>query len=311
LIEIEIREFKKHDIRGGIVIDGLPNIGLVSPIFSSYLVGVLQLDQIACLDSDYFPPASMIFAGKPKFPARIYAGTNPKLAIFVAEFTPPPVLDRPLAKKIFSWAIEQKASMIITSVPLPVLEDDEVDDGAPVLGVGSTQRARELLAKAGIKRFDIGIVTGTPGVLLNEGRWANFDVIALIVKAHPTAPDHRACQQENKPAVEGRWSSALHVRYAGLASQRGPSGYRAVSNQRARHQLRLGKCTDSADFYSPEYQARRSPQLRKDNLRIRTGLPRRRRLQKSGRIHTLQAPTSASAANQNNCSHICNGWPPA
>lgn len=192
MIEIEIREFKKHDIQGGIVVDGLPNIGLVSPIFSSYLVGALQLDQIACLDSEYFPPASMIFAGKPKFPARIYAGANPRLAVFVAEFTPPPVLDRPLAKRIFSWTIEQKASMIITSVPIPVLEDDGADNDAPVLGVGSTQRAREMLAKASVGKFDIGIITGTPGVLLNEGRWANFDVIALIVKAHPTAPDHRA-----------------------------------------------------------------------------------------------------------------------
>ena len=192
MIEIEIREFKKHDIQGGIVVDGLPNTGLVSPIFSSYLVGALQLDQVACLDSEYFPPASMIFAGKPKFPARIYASTNPRLAVFVAEFTPPPLLDRPLAKKIFSWAIEQKASMIITSVPIPVLEDNEVDNDAPVLGVGSTQGAREMLAKAGVGQFDIGIITGTPGVLLNEGRWANFDVIALIVKAHPAAPDHRA-----------------------------------------------------------------------------------------------------------------------
>lgn len=190
--DIEIKDFKKYDLGGGIVIDGFPNIGLVSAIFSSYLVAAKELDQIACLDSEYFPPASMIFAGKPKFPARIYAGTDPKIAVFVAEFTPPPVLDSPLAKKMISWAIEQKASMIITSVTLPFLEEEGIRTDAPVLGVASTQRAREMLAKAGIGSFEIGMITGAPGVLLNEGRWSNFDVIALLVKAHPMVPDHRA-----------------------------------------------------------------------------------------------------------------------
>lgn len=192
MIEIEIRAFKEHDLRGGIVIDGLPNVGLVNAIFSSYLVASLELDQIACLDSEYFPPASMVFGGKPKFPARIYAGTNPRVAVFVAEFTPPPALDRPLGKRIFQWSSEQKASMIITSVPLPVAEDKEVDIKAPVLGVGSTARARDMLARTGIQQLDVGIITGTSGILLNEGRWANFDVIALLTKTHPTVPDHRA-----------------------------------------------------------------------------------------------------------------------
>ena len=192
MIEIEVREFKKHDLRGGIIIDGFPNIGLVGAIFSSYLVAAKGLDQIACLDSEKFPPVSMIFDGKPKFPARIYGGMDPRIAVFVAEFTPPPALDRPLAKKMLAWAIEQKASMIITSVTLPFLEDEGIRTDSPVLGVGSTQRAREMLAKAGIGVFDIGMITGAPAVLLNEGRWSDFDVIALVVKAHPLVPDHRA-----------------------------------------------------------------------------------------------------------------------
>ena len=192
MIEIEVREFKKHDLSGGIVIDGFPNIGLVGAIFSSYLVAAKGLDQIACLDSDKFPPVSMIFDGRPKFPARIYAGMNPKIAVFVAEFTPPPALDRPLAKKMLEWAVEQKASMIITSVTQPLFEEEEMKTDSPVLGVGSTQRAREMLVKAGIEMFNVGMITGAPAVLLNEGRWANLDVIALLVKAHPLVPDHRA-----------------------------------------------------------------------------------------------------------------------
>jgi uncharacterized protein len=36
------------------------------------------------------------------------------------------------------------------------------------------------------------MITGVPAVLLNEGKWENFDVIALLVQADPRIPDHRA-----------------------------------------------------------------------------------------------------------------------
>lgn len=191
-MEIEIRRYKDINLRDGVVLDGFPSAGLVSSISASYLIAALNLDQIAVLDSPYFPPISLIFDGKPKFPARIHASEKPKLAVFSAEFTPNPVLDRALGKKILAWSKDHYCRMIVTIVGRPV-EDAALTTGAhDVLAVGSTERARRLIDGAGLEQMRLGMVTGIPGTLLNEGRWENYDVIALVVKAREHIADATA-----------------------------------------------------------------------------------------------------------------------
>ncbi len=104
VVEIDIRKYKDINLRDGVVLDGFPSVGLVSSISASYLISSLQLDQIAVLDSEHFPPVSLVYEGKPKFPARIHASENHKMAVFSAEFTPNPSLDRAIGRKILSWA---------------------------------------------------------------------------------------------------------------------------------------------------------------------------------------------------------------
>jgi predicted ATP-grasp superfamily ATP-dependent carboligase len=64
--------------------------------------------------------------------------------------------------------------------------------GVIVLGVGSTDRTRQMLKDRNILPLDIGVVPGTAGALLNEGRWNNADVIALVVEAYSDVPDAKA-----------------------------------------------------------------------------------------------------------------------
>lgn len=70
---IEIRKFKDIDLKGATIIEGFPSVGLVGTIVATYLIDYLKLDQICAVDSEGFPPTSMIYVTKPKFPARIYA----------------------------------------------------------------------------------------------------------------------------------------------------------------------------------------------------------------------------------------------
>lgn len=58
-----------------------------------------------------------------------------------------------------------------------------------IYGIGSTDRARTELQDAHIEQFNIGMIYGVGGVLLNEGRWDDFDVITLIIEAFPDIPD--------------------------------------------------------------------------------------------------------------------------
>jgi len=194
MVEIETRKFKDIDLKGGTILEGFPGIGLVGPIAATYLIDYLKLDQICALDSEDFPPISMIYAYKPKFPARIYASSEYKIGLFLSEFTPLPRLHRPIARKLLGWAKKERCRRFVCMEGLP--SETEPTQGnkeqareVKVFGIGSTDRARSELKKAGIEQLDAGMIYGVSGVLLNEGRWENFDVITLLAEAYVDMPD--------------------------------------------------------------------------------------------------------------------------
>jgi len=186
--EIEILSYKKLDLRGGVLIDGFPSVGFVETIIANYYIRYLNLDCIAYIDSKYFPPTSMVYAGKPKFPARIYANEEKKISVFVAEFIPHPSLARLIGKTICEWANHQGISKIISIEGIPV--EEEVDP--EIYAVGSTDNSRKLLEQFDIKQMEEGVVIGIPAVILNYCRWLNIDAFIFLVKVHPKFPEFRA-----------------------------------------------------------------------------------------------------------------------
>lgn len=191
MIDVEVRKFKDFKLEGATVIQGFPGVGLVGTIVANYLIGVLDLDQICAIDSPYFPPISMIYARKPKFPARIYASEKLKLAVFLSEFTPPPTLARPIANTMLSYAKQNKCHRIIAAEAVKV-EKTQSGKEFSVYAIGSTDHAREEIESAQIEQMGSGIVSGVSGILLNEGRWLNFDVVCLIAETPPDVPAVRA-----------------------------------------------------------------------------------------------------------------------
>lgn len=185
--EITVYPFKDVDLKGATVINGFPTAGLASAITANYLIGALKLDQIAALDSPEFPPVSMIYDGKPKFPARIYGDEKSKIVIFLSEFTPLPYLVRPLSNVMFDFIEKKKCSRIIAPEAMHIH-----DGNHEIYGVGSTDSARKTMDKLGIKPISHGIVAGISGVLLNEGRRRNVDVITMLAPVRPDMPDARA-----------------------------------------------------------------------------------------------------------------------
>lgn len=192
VVGIEVRKFKDVDLREGSVIEAIPTVGLSSTIASSYIIGSLELDQIAALESEAFPPVSMIYAKKPKFPARIYAREDLKIAIFISEVPMAPALHRPLAQTLLEWTRDQAAREIVCLEGLPV---SNAGGGPGLWGVGSTDRARERLEESGIEQLEIGMIPGISGVLLNEGRWVKLDVLSLVASTQAVVPDAMAASR--------------------------------------------------------------------------------------------------------------------
>jgi len=182
---IEIRSFKELDISGGVFIEAFPSEGFVPTVVGSYIIGSLNLDQIAVMDSIWIPPVSMIYAQRPEFPARIYASSLHKIAVCISEVTMPVYLDRFIAKSILSWVDGQGCSLAVSLCRRSrAAEANTEQRRVGVLGVGSTDRARQILMDNGIPQLDFGVIPGITGALLNESKWNSTDLIALIVETY-------------------------------------------------------------------------------------------------------------------------------
>jgi len=212
---IRIIEIEEMNIRGAYVVDGFPSVGLVGSIVANYLVNSLGLRQIGVVDADTFPAVSMIKSGIPTSPVRVYAGEinkgKDRMVVFVSEFQPLPQDIKELGKVIMDWVEDHKCRMIISpegistkqSNPPPDIKD-VIDH---VMGVGSTEEARNMLSSNQIPIFEAGVIVGLSGVLLNEGFNRLFDVITILSEASTEFPDARAAAAVtmaiNKLVLEG------------------------------------------------------------------------------------------------------------
>lgn len=187
---IDVRTFRNADLNGVDLLVSVPSVGLVSTIAATYLITTLESDQIAAFDSDEFPPLSVVYRQKPKFPVRVYHAVKEKLAIFICEVALSPRTHRPLGRTVLEWARAGGARRIVCLEGLPLLEESQKD--IDVWAVGSTDEARREIEASGLPPLESGMVSGVAGVLLNEGRWAGYNVIALLGEARPYLPDAAA-----------------------------------------------------------------------------------------------------------------------
>lgn len=199
LDDVEIIDFEDIDLSNATVIVGFPSIGMVSTIVANYLIDALDLKQIGALNSAEFPTLSVVHTGEPLSPVRTYAGileTGKKIAVFVSEFKPKSHLINSISNTVMEWVSEKGCNLLISPEGMIVegkkdkFSDEE--NTADAYAIGSTEQARTMLREKNIPQFKNGIIAGVSGVLLNIGKQAGFDVIAVLAEAHPDIPDSGA-----------------------------------------------------------------------------------------------------------------------
>jgi uncharacterized protein len=194
--QIEVRNIKKVNLKGGTVIDGFPSGGLTNSIASTCFMRSVKNELIAVLDSPVFPPLSVIYDGFPNFPARIYANEDIKLAMFLSELNLDQSMYYSISRTILQWAKENECELIISAGTILGEESTgslKEPDLQNIYTVASTERAREKLKNVElVSQFSSGSVTGIPALLLNQGAWMNFDVIVLISKLSKDVSEFRA-----------------------------------------------------------------------------------------------------------------------
>ena len=163
---IQIYELKRMDLRGATVIDGFPSVGLVSSIVANYLINALGLTQIGIMDSIYFPTVALVRDGQPMNPVRIYAGPKvddrDQVVVFISEFQPPPNLIKGIAATVLDWAQDARCNLLVCPEGLIVdgqASDEEEDRQVEVYGIGSTDKAQDLLRDNRVTLFEEGVIT--------------------------------------------------------------------------------------------------------------------------------------------------------
>lgn len=189
--DITVREIKPINVEGGYLIDGFPYAGLANAIATESMISTVPFEMTGILDSDLFPPLTIVKEGVPNFPARIFVNPQHRVAIFSSYLTPHESIHRLVAKTMLEWANKHKCAYIVSSSAIK----SENHDDTSIIGVGSTNEARKKLRDAEIPLLSHGTIPGIPGILLNEGALSNTNVIVLLFNAIERGPDFRCGAQ--------------------------------------------------------------------------------------------------------------------
>lgn len=188
--KIEIKELKPINLEGGFLIDGFPSVGFTSAIATESMIHTSDFDLVGVIDSESFPPVSLVKDGKPNYPSRVFVNNELKLAVFSSYLTVHESLHKTIANTMLKWAKKQKIKLIVSSVAVKTTNDSD-----EILAAGSTESARKRLEEAGLKVLDHGTIPGIPGRLLNEGSLNDQDVIVILFHSAGTGPDFKSSAQ--------------------------------------------------------------------------------------------------------------------
>ena len=108
-----------------VMINGLPDIGLVGLLAASHIISSLRLEEVASLESELLPPMIVLHGGLPKSPVRIFA--NDSLTVLISETAIPGSLLRPLASELVEWAQRNNARLMLSIGGMAVSNRQDID----------------------------------------------------------------------------------------------------------------------------------------------------------------------------------------
>lgn len=211
--------YEQKELKDPIAVIGLPSIGLVGSITSSYLSRELKLPVVAGITYPDIQQYCLLQDGNAYPPIRVYAGPIPKAKKKkkaapaegeVKEETPKEELPRKRTKRrdiivvtsevaakpeftydftldILNLMKEMGASEVIFVDGIP-----NNDPASMLMAAYSTERSKALLEESGITIMRDGIIRGVSGVALYQSKVDMLDTVCLISPASPQLPDPRA-----------------------------------------------------------------------------------------------------------------------
>ncbi|MFZ2071051.1 MAG: proteasome assembly chaperone family protein [Halobacteriota archaeon] len=169
-----------------IVIEGLPDVGLVGTIAASYIIEKMGYERMGYVESDLFPPVMVIHDGKLHSPFRIYG--NEHVIVVLSEVAIPPDAVYPMTWALADWFKSINAELVISVTGLPA--KNRIDIEKPeVFAVGNTDAAVEKLKETQMNLLEEGFIAGSYAIMLRECQKRNLNAISLLAQCFPVYPD--------------------------------------------------------------------------------------------------------------------------
>jgi uncharacterized protein len=171
------------------MIVGLPDVGLVGLIATSYLISELNLEEIAYMDSDLLPPVVVLHKGLPHAPLRIYGNQN--LIAVSSELAVPAPAIYPIMREIVDWGQAKKVKRIVSMGGIPV-ESRQAITEPKVFGAASNKELLDLLSKRGLSIMNEGYIVGPQALSMRYSVSKKISAIALLAQSFYNYPDPEA-----------------------------------------------------------------------------------------------------------------------
>ncbi|MDY1591934.1 MAG: PAC2 family protein [Methanofastidiosum sp.] len=184
--EIAIIETKKIDMDNPIIIEGVPDIGLVGSIAVSHMVAEQNFEEVGYIKSDLFPPVMVVHGRKVLNPVRIFQ--KGKLIAILSEI---PIDPRPgymLSKKLTQWYKEKGAELIISISGMSLQERIDIDD-PEVFGTSNNEEILKKMEGSGVNILEEGFVSGFYALILKNSIELNLNSSVLLAQCYPSYPD--------------------------------------------------------------------------------------------------------------------------
>jgi uncharacterized protein len=186
---VRIVEEERVEYTNPIVIEGLPDVGLVGTIAASYIVEKLDFKEIGHIESDLFPPVMVIHDGNLKDPFRIYSAEDGSVVVVLSEVAVPPKAVYPLTAALAEWFSKITVKDQVISIKgLPVKNRMDIEN-PEVFGIGNNEGAVAELKAKQMDLLEEGFIAGTYAMLLRECSKKKISAISLLAQCYPVYPD--------------------------------------------------------------------------------------------------------------------------
>ncbi len=156
------------------------------------------------VESRLFPPIAIVYGGLTKSPVRIYENPEREIVIVFSDIPIDPIISGEVGRSIIRWARGINTREVITVAGLAMTgEEHRVFAAAATPGDLARVKDKALT-------FEVGTISGVPGVVLNECQNCNIPAVCLLGETRGANPDPRAAAEVVK-AMASIWGWEIKV----------------------------------------------------------------------------------------------------